>query len=336
MPKSLKYSLYLLLFGVLTIYSVFVKDLFKKSYTPGEIQGAATHLELFILPEAGKSPILDKINLANSEILVEVYMLSDKDIINAVKDANNRGVATKILLEKNPYGGGSLNKNSFTDLQLFNVPVKWANPTFALTHEKAIILDNKVVCILNQNLTTSAFTKNREYNVCTEEPTDVTEARNIFFADWNRSNFNPTTTNLVISPNTARGKIEALINSSQRSLDIEIEIIDDEAIENILKQKSQSVPIRLIIPTIKKIPSNEKMAKSLKSNGIEVKQLNSPYPHAKLIIADELKAYTGSVNFSTASFDDNRELGIIISQKNILDQLQNQFNEDWKFSEPLP
>lgn len=306
--KSLKYSLYLFFFGLLTVYAVFFRSGNQKPVTPAAIPGASTNLELLIQPTAGHAPLIEKINSAQTELLVKVYLLSDKEIISAIKNVHNRGVPTYVMLEEHPFGGGNLNPPTFTSLQTAGVNIKWSNPTFALTHEKTITVDGQTTCILNQNLSASSFTKNREYNICTANPADVNEVRQIFFADWNRTGYTPTVTNLVISPDTARSKITALINSAQKSLDVEMEVIEDKDMSDLLDQKAKTIPVRIITP----------------------EKLKSPYIHAKLIIADGIKSYSGSVNLTTASLDQNREIGIIVSDPAIIGEEAQTFESDWQ------
>jgi len=47
---------------------------------------------------------------------------------------------------------------------------------------------------------------------------------------------------------------------------------------------------------------------------------------------DGVKAFVGSENISTQSLDQNRELGIIVSDTNVLGKLQSTFQTDWGVS----
>src|ERR1700691_1858929 len=51
------------------------------------VLGASTNLVLYVQPDTGHQPLLDAINSAKQEVLVEVYLLSDKQIIDALEDA---------------------------------------------------------------------------------------------------------------------------------------------------------------------------------------------------------------------------------------------------------
>ncbi len=60
-----------------------------------------------------------------------------------------------------------------------------------------------------------------------------------------------------------------------------------------------------------------------------MKILSSPYVHAKLLLVDGERAYIGSVNFSAQSMDKNRELGILVSQPDVIERLKGVFETDW-------
>jgi len=239
------------------------------------------------------------------------------------------------MMEQHPFGGGNVNRLTADRLRSTAVEFKWTNPTFALTHEKAIIVDGQTLFILNQNLTQSAFSKNREYNIIDYNPEDVSEARQMFLADWERKRYGPKAPNLIVSPENARGKLEALINSAQQSLDVEAEIIQDRDMIKSLGVKARGIGVRVILPDFGKVAANREEAEELKQAGVEVRTLRSPYVHAKLILVDQVRAYVGSVNLSDASLDQNRELGILVSQADIMEKLSRTFENDWQKAQEI-
>ena len=178
MPPILRKNIPTLIFLVL-VYSWFLVSNISRQ-TTHQVPGADTNIILSVQPEAGREPLLDAINDARQEILVEMYLLSDKQIIEALGNARSRGIAVNVMLEKHPFGGSNLNNKSEKTLKESGVAVKWTNPKYSLTHQKSVVIDGAVALILNQNLTASAFTKNREFNIIDTNPEDVAEIRNIF------------------------------------------------------------------------------------------------------------------------------------------------------------
>jgi phosphatidylserine/phosphatidylglycerophosphate/cardiolipin synthase-like enzyme len=59
------------------------------------------------------------------------------------------------------------------------------------------------------------------------------------------------------------------------------------------------------------------------------------YIHAKMIVADDARAFVGSENFSLASLDDNRELGIMIDDPAVIRSLTKTFIADWRVATPF-
>jgi phosphatidylserine/phosphatidylglycerophosphate/cardiolipin synthase-like enzyme len=69
----------------------------------------------------------------------------------------------------------------------------------------------------------------------------------------------------------------------------------------------------------------------LEAAGVHVRTYSADaalYVHAKAIVADENRAFVGSENFSDASLDYNRELGIITSDAAIISVLENTLLTD--------
>lgn len=317
------------------IYAVY---LFTHPITPPphhDVLGVNTNLLLYEQPKDGRQFLVDALDQSQKEIDVEMYLLSDKTIITALEDAKNRGVAVSVLLEQHPFGGGNLNQKTYQELASKGISVKWTNPAFSLTHEKAVVIDSQKVFILSQNLTASSFEKNREYDVEDFNQDDVSGVKAIFLADWNRTSIIPTDVHLVVSPVSARPAVEQLITTSQKELDIETEVIDDTKVVGDLCSKAGTVAIRILVPDISQVAANAKQLSALQQCGVSTKTLKKPYIHAKLILSDA-KAYVGSVNLTTQSLDENREVGIVITQPDILSTLSQDFETDWSAGQSYP
>ena len=76
----------------------------------------------------------------------------------------------------------------------------------------------------------------------------------------------------------------------------------------------------------------------LEKSGVHIRTFDSNaalYIHAKMISVDEKIAFVGSENFSETSLNDNRELGIILTDKAIINSLSDIFIQDWKLARPF-
>ena len=140
---------------------------------------------------------------------------------------------------------------------------------------------------------------------------------------------------MLVSPITSRLALSTLLASAKQTLFIETEVIDDPAMVRLLEEKSAAVAIHIILPSFTQISANKHVAQKLIQHGIFVKTLSSPYIHAKLIVKDGQQAYVGSLNLTTQSMDANREVGILISQQDIISRLQERFLSDWDSAQPV-
>jgi phosphatidylserine/phosphatidylglycerophosphate/cardiolipin synthase-like enzyme len=183
---------------------------------------------------------------------------------------------------------------------------------------------------MNQNLTVSSFTQNREFGVMTTHPDAVRTAAAIFEADWTRGP-EPAPEPLVVSPTNARVELLGLIRGATSSLDVYAEVLADrEALGALGDAAKRGVKVRLIVTPS---PDNATARATLAAAGVQVRLAKALYVHAKLIVADGKRAFVGSQNFSATSLDQNRELGIIIDDPVALARLTRTFNLDFAASE---
>jgi phosphatidylserine/phosphatidylglycerophosphate/cardiolipin synthase-like enzyme len=287
---------------------------------------------IFIEPGDGRAPILDEIAAARHSIDLEIYIVTDEAILDALERAQRRGVNVRVILEEHPFGGGGGQSEIFARLEAAGIAVRWGNPTFRFTHIKAMVVDGEVVVIMNQNLTTSSFTGNREFGVVTTRPDAVRTAAAIFEADWTRG-AEPDPGPLVVSPTNARAELLALVRGADRSLDVYAEVIRDPALlDALIDARKRGVEVRLLVsPSADNATDREKLARE----GIAIRLMSSIYVHAKLIVADDARAFVGSQNISATSLDQNRELGIIVDDPISLARLSRTFDIDFRASTPL-
>jgi cardiolipin synthase len=157
----------------------------------------------------------------------------------------------------------------------------------------------------------------------------------IFMADWTHSTAQFNDPNLVVSPINSRNDFATLINSAHSTLLIEAEEMNDSAIEQALANAAQhGVQVEVILPTanISTGDSNSQGIATIKQGGVQVREDPQLYMHAKIIIVDGRIAFVGSENISAQSLDQNRELGIIVSDSSVLNKLQITFQSDWGVS----
>ncbi|HLI70440.1 MAG TPA: phospholipase D-like domain-containing protein [Ktedonobacteraceae bacterium] len=300
----------------------------------------ASGLGIIVEPDAGPNPIVDAIRGAKKSVWVEMYLLTNKSVIGSLEEAANRGIDVRVILEEHPYGGGSISPQETLDkLKAAGVKAEFSNPAFALTHEKGMVIDGTTAYIMTSNFTNAALgtgshTKNREYDIVDTNPQDVQAVATIFQADWNRTTPSFNDPNLVVSPVNARSDFDTLIGSARHTLLVTGEEMNDSGIEQDLVNAAQhGVKVQVILPTPSgSSDSNSNGIATIEQGGVQVREDPVLYMHAKIIVVDGKEAFVGSQNISTQSLDQNREVGILVSDPNVLNTLQQTFQTDWNQS----
>jgi phosphatidylserine/phosphatidylglycerophosphate/cardiolipin synthase-like enzyme len=298
------------------------------------VQGAPV-AQILVEPDDGRAAIVGAISGAQRTVDLVVYLLSDRQIIAALKAAQARGLRVRVMLEEHPYGEGPGNGAVAQDLQAAGVTTAWTNPVFRLTHQKTLIVDQATAWVMTLNLTASAFTRNREFAAAVADPAAVAEIQRVFDADWSRQGAQPEQPSLVWSPDNSRPKLLALIRAAKRTLDVYSEEMQDGETEAALADAARrGVAVRVLMTrgTSRRDP-NERGRQRIRQAGVQVRLIDSPYVHAKAMLVDAgsdgALAFIGSENVSASSLDQNRELGVLVNDAPALKRLQDVFERDW-------
>jgi cardiolipin synthase A/B len=296
---------------------------------PRAVAGQPSQPKLFIQPKDGIQPILNAINTAKVSIRLKIYLFTDsrQDVIDALVAAKSRGADVRILLEREPSGTTGGNTAIFLKLRAAGLNVQLSKPfKFVFIHEKSFVVDDTTAIISNANITGSSFSSNREYLVQLENPEYVTEIAKVFDADWAGADIDLKDSKLVWSPSqttsaglvrgNARAKILDLINGAKQSLMLEQEAMaDEEVILSLIAAQARGVAVSLVgSPKSTTDTYFVVGANRLKAAGVKVRWLLSNFVHAKVILADDARAFIGSENMSTNSLNANRELGVILEK----------------------
>ena len=316
--------------------------------TPGQIatavpaagsgSGPAAIHTLVVEPDDGKAMVLSTIAGAHENLTLTIYEITDPDVVAALIAAKARGVEVRVLYnnasfasmnEANPNFGAAAN------LSRAGIQTKPASPVFTVTHQKTLTTDGTTSFIMTFNLEPGYFATTRDFGIVTTNLTEVREVARVFEADWNYRNITPEVPTLVWSPVNSREKILGVINHATKTLEVYNEEINDkECINALVAASKRGVAVRVIAADLDGVPNkNAPTLKTLNANGAQAKSITSLYIHAKMVLADygtpEQVAFLGSENLGEVSLDQNRELGILVAEKPILDRLESVFNSDW-------
>ena len=292
---------------------------------------------IFFEPDAGEAPFLNLINNAKSSLKIEVYVMTARDIFNAVDRAVERGVNVQVILTHHPYNMQAQADYAYEKLESMGAKVRWAPARFSYDHSKFLIADDSKAIMGTSNLTYNGIAQNFEVNVLTKDATIVKALDDVFNADWNNIPAGSVPREyLVLSPNSA-SDFEWLIKNTKHVLKICEEEVPEGVISDALKAAAQrGVKVQLVEPySSAKYASGMYALSQLQKEGVNVKLSKSLYIHAKMIISDDNYLFIGSENVSYTSLFKNREVGIFLSNNALISKAENRFDELWNNSIPL-
>lgn len=273
--------------------------------------------------------IVELINNAENEIFLEVYMLTEKRIQESLIKAHNRWIELKIILEKDPYMAYSINDKAYNKLEKAWIDIIWSSKNnYSFNHSKILIIDDLSI-ISTGNFSYSTFTKNRDFFIFTEDLNTKNKLKENFYNDYNSTKINIFDNNLIFSPNSSRIKFEKLFDEAERNIKMYFQYLkDDELVNKLINiKKEKNISIEIIIPDT---ATEDENTIKLKNAWINILVLPKYKMHAKAILVDEKYLFIWSINFSTYSIDRNREVWILIKNKNIIDDFLDIYSQDSK------
>ncbi len=312
---------------------------FQLVLTPATVSRA-----FYTFPESDGTvtPLYALVNGAQRTIDMTMYELVDTTFSGDLVAACNRGVKVRVILDQN--NEKSSNTAAYNQLNAApNCQAVWANPQFQVTHQKSFIIDGSQIAILSLNLTSRyyavSYNATRDYGLVENDANDIAAAQATFNTDFgSTTDYNyqpPAGDDLIWSPTTATADLLGIINNAQSTLQVENEELSASNVVTALANACQrGVVVHLAITTNSSYASNFKALEAA-GCGVHVGANNTStlYIHAKAMVADlglpTAAAYMGSINFSTASLTENRELGLYITDPNIQQTLATQIASDY-------
>lgn len=287
-------------------------------------------------PDDGLGAIYSLLAGARRDVDLALYELADPHAEGILEEDAHRGVVVHVLLDKD-YEGARVNTPAFHVLRRHGVAVRWAYP-HEILHEKAVIVDGRAAAVMTLNLTAKYYASSRDFAIITRDASQVKEILQVFGSDWRAAapyRPHPVTHGLIWSPGST-APILRLIASARRSLLVENEEMDDAQVERALEAAARR---RVRVEVVMTYHSFEAGAlRALARAGVHVRTYPNDarlYVHAKVLVIDRLRAFVGSENFSEASLDYDRELGIVTTARPIVTSLSRTLSSDFAGGTPF-
>ena len=294
-------------------------------------------MPLYVEPTAGSAPITSFIRAATAPVDVEVYYLASRPVIQAIQAARERGVIVRVIVDGRPYRlPHRLIETEIRRLRAAGADVRVSPPrfdaAFRFDHAKYAVSGGHVL-IGTANWDYSAFHRNREYLLTSDDPALARALGAVFKADWTHTPVGDVARReaprLVLSPG-AEPRLAAIIDQPGSIVFEGEELGDDPALIEALARKGHDA--RVLLPAAQSARDRMNIA-TLRRAGVAVRRLpRQPlYLHAKMIVGARF-GFIGSENVSRASLDANREVGVVIIRPAQLTVLRQTFARDWAAS----
>ena len=298
---------------------------------------AATYTA-FAFSQAGTTQptIYDFINSATSSLDITMYELEDTTAVNDLIALKNKGVTVRVVLDR---AHQSANSSAYTALTNAGVGVVWSPSSFVYTHQKTITVDATKSLVLTGNLTSQYYSTGRDYGVFTDDTRDVAAIEKVFNADYAGTSITPTDgDHLLWSPTDSRSRLLTVINAATTTLDVEeLEFSDSTVVNAIVARAKAGVTVRVVLETPGDYSSEVSAIKAAGGTVVGYSDPDGFYIHAKAMVADyglstqEVEA--GSMNISSNSLSNNRELGIILTgtgvAQSVATTIETTFKSDY-------
>jgi cardiolipin synthase A/B len=297
----------------------------------------ATTYSLLIFPDQSHASVYSFINSATTSIDVTMYELNDTTAVTDLVNREKVGVKVRVILDA---AHKSVNNSAYRALKSGGVGVTWSSSSFVYTHQKTITVDAATSLIMTGNLDSTYYASDRDYAVYDSDAADVAAIEQVFNADYAKTAITPSDgTDLVWSPTDSQTQLLALINGAQHTLDVEeLEFSDTALVNAIAADASRGVVVRVVGMDPSTYSSEFTQVKAAGGAIVTYSSSAGLYIHAKAIVADygtaTAKVFVGSENFSDNSLNNNRELGLIISDTSVLTGVETTFGTDFANGTP--
>jgi len=271
-------------------------------------------LRLLVEPADGLSAIYTLITGAKSSVNLTMYELRDTTAENDLAADAARGVDVRVLLDR--HLEKSRNAATYSFLTSHKVHVAWA-PSGTTYHQKTLTVDGKTSVLMTLNMVSADYAGTRDFAVIDTDSSDVAAITATFNADFTHQHITPPDgADLVWSPTNSQATILAVISAAHHTLAVENEEMNDKTVTAALEAAAKrGVDVTVVMTADSEW--NTAFA-ALRRAGVHVHTFpdssKALYIHAKAVVADagrsDQQLFAGSENFSVASLDENRELGI--------------------------
>jgi phosphatidylserine/phosphatidylglycerophosphate/cardiolipin synthase-like enzyme len=254
---------------------------------------------------------------AKRSIDLVIFRFDRVDLEKALAAAVARGVVVRVLIAYTNGGGEKLLRKLEPRLLEAGVTVTRTADDLPRYHGKMTIIDDELF-VLGFNFTRQDIERSRSFGLITHDQKLIREAASLFEADSTRQPYTSGHDRFVVSPESSRERLTAMIEKARKQLLIYNDNISDKLILRLLRERAaDGVKIRVIGKLAKDVP------------GITARKLSDMRLHVRALISDGTTVFVGSQGLRKPEMDERREVGLIVKDSRIAKKIQAVFEADW-------
>ena len=278
-------------------------------------------MKLIVQPDAGIAPVLAAIKQAKKSIDVLIFRLDRTELARALQAAVARGINVRALTAHTNRGGEKNLRKLELELLEGGVTVSRTADDLLRYHGKMMIVDNASLHVYGFNFTGLDMGKSRSLGIVTKNRKLVQEANKLFEADFNRQPYTPGNGRFVVSPENARERLTKFIEGARRELLIyDPKVSDDVVLRILVERQKAGVDVKVI--------GRVEAKWDLKSEKFPGRRL-----HIRAIVRDGARGFIGSQSLRRLELEKRREVGVIVEDPKVVNQMRAIFETDWAQTE---
>ncbi|HBM16250.1 MAG TPA: hypothetical protein DD381_07930 [Lentisphaeria bacterium] len=243
---------------------------------------------------------------------------------------------------------------------------------FNLTHSKTFLAPDKFAIVMTANLVDNDespvnqnWSTSRDFALYTTNKGVMNSIQDVFNCDTESSGdggkHEPDASSLapeiVLSPINSKEKLSNLIDNAKSRITIYMESFSNyktgdltTILDKLAQKAAKGIKVKALVQDTVVMGSDwnktriTQLYNDYKDNPTVLNNLDirlchleeTLYVHAKVIVVDSNTFYLGSINISNNSMNEDRELGIIISNSDIAQAIERQFRSDWDYFSSTP
>jgi len=280
-------------------------------------------VKLLIQPDSGIAPLVAAIKKAKKSIDIAIFRFDLHELENALTAAVASGVNVRALIAHTNKGGDKTLRKVELRLLEAGVTVSRTADDLVRYHGKYLIIDRSTLWVLGFNSTQLDVFRSRSFGIVTTDRKLVQDACALFEVDSARKPFKPKAANLVVSPESARARLGALIKAARSQLLIyDPKVSDGPLLRLLLERAKNGVDVRIIGKA------------TARGKGLQVAKLSKLRLHVRAIVRDGCEVFVGSQSLRSLELDRRREVGLVVRNRTLARQLAAVFEADWEQAKP--